>query len=367
MRGQSLVAGAVAASLLLVGLAAVAGPAAAQVDPANEDDICEGAPDGDSLVLVLSDGTYVHAGDSVTLLPGTEADVALCSDGQIDPVGADSAWALQGDVDGISINSTDQSSYGIVVSDVSGDVSVDLAPAVSSRSVTAPDVTASPGRVTTARVDGEPYRIAFDSDQRQRFTDANQSYVTNLTRMNSMAESLNGSLNEGVKPEDLDVSSLNNTTEDLNRTAEVQTQYRRVQSLLFESATGGNAGATAALDAYQDRHRRTVAGTATHLRSANAKLQQKTSELATDVLLNLLGVLVVGAVVGAVGGRTATNYVLRQVEGKRRRSSAYDFRLRQLLPQFGTALLLVAAAVGVAVATGLVGQLVEAVVAVIGA
>jgi hypothetical protein len=357
MRGHSLAAGVVAASLLVLGLAAVAGPAAAQVDPANEDDICEGAPDGDSLVLVLPSGTYVHAGESVTLLPGTEADVALCSDGQIDPAGADSAWALQGNVDGISIDSTDENSYGIVVDDVTREVSVDLAPAVTSRSVTAPDVTASPGKVTTARVDGEAYQVAFAGD-RQEFVDANGSYVATLTGMRSAAERLNRSAGSG---------SVNRSTfEDVNRTAALRTEYASVQSLLFDSATDGGGAATAALEAYQRRHQNTIAETATHLRNANRKLRGRAASVATTVLANLLGVLVVGAVVGGIGGRAGTNYVLERVENKRRRSSAYDFRLRQLLPQFGVALLLIGIAIGVAVAVGLVEPLVAAVLAVIG-
>lgn len=358
MRGRTLAAGVVAASLLVLGLAAVAGPAAAQVDPANEDDVCEGAPDdGDSLVLVLPGGTYVHAGESVTLLPDTEADVALCSDGQIDPAGADSAWALQGTVDGITIDSTGENSYGIVVDDVTREVSVDLAPAVSSRSVTAPEITASPGKVTAARVDGEAYRVAFDGN-RQAFVDANGSYVTTLTEMRSAAERLNRSAGSG---------SVNRSTfEDVNRTAALREEYASVQSLLFDSTTGGGGAATAALEAYQRRHQGAVAETATHLRNANEKLRGRTASLATTVLANLLGVLVVGAVVGGVGGRAGTNYVLERVENKRRRSSAYDFRLRQLLPQFGVAFLLVVAAVGVAVGVGLVEPLVAAVLAVIG-
>lgn len=360
MRHSRLAAGIVAASVLLV--LATAGPAAAQtVDPADEAEICPGTP-ADSLVVVLPGDTYVRPGETATLLPGTEAEIALCSGGEVIST---TAWSVESGIDGASVADPGEFSYPVTFDPVEEPTDVEFASAVGQRGdVDAPSVTATPGKVATTRVGGDAYRVTVATDGgRERFERANASYTATLEGIRVAAADLDE--NAGGLDPDADVPDDRRLPQ-INQTRAVTANYSFIQSVLFSSAASGNAEAVAALDAYEQRHVAALADARDSLESANRAIARQARATAVGVLANFVGVLLVGAVVGGIGGRYLTDRILSGVEITRRRSSAVDFRPRHLVRQFVVALVFVGGAVALVVTQGLLGPLVAAVRAVIG-
>ena len=359
MRGATLGVGIVAASILLA-LVAV-GPAAAQtVDPADEAEICPGTS-GDSLVVVLPGDTDVRPGDDTTLLPGTEAEIALCSGGEVIST---TAWPVDGEVDGVSVGESERFSYPVTVETVEEPTPVEFAPAISQRGdVDTPTVTATPGNVMTVGVDSTTYRVAVAADDRDRLRRANDTYVETLDGMRAAAADLDEDAGRlDPDPDGPDDRRL----PQINQTRAVTTNYATIQSLLFSAATSGNTEAVAALDAYERRHDDALGDTRDSLETANRAIERQARSTALGVLGNLLGVALVGAVVGGIGGRVLTDRILSEVEIDRRRSSAVDFRPKHLAVQLGIAAVLVAGAAILVVTQGLLDPLVAVVRAVIG-
>jgi hypothetical protein len=360
MRATHLAVGVVVVSLLAVGATA---PAAAQVDGNSGEAICADAPpNGDSLVVVLPDDTYVYANEGVTLLPGTEADIALCSGGDVVTTDGD-RWPVSNDIDGVNVTSTDPRSYGITIEDVETRTSPDFESAISVDEISTPDVVVAPGKVTTARVGGSTYRVALDD--KQAFTTTNESYVETLSSIRRSAANLNRTANGERR-----ISATSNTTErwvaNINQTQAVRDNYTTVQSALFRSARGGSGTAVEALDAYDAYHNNELTQATTDLENANEAIEAQARSTALGVLANFIGVALVGAIVGGVGGRVATNRILSGVEVDRRRSSAVDFSPKHLAGQVGFALLSIVGAVALVVGLGLLAPLVAVVRAVIG-
>ena len=359
MRATHFAVGVVVVSLLAVGATA---PAAAQVDGNSGEAICADAPpNGDSLVVVLPDDTYVYANEGVTLLPGTEADIALCSGGDVVSTGA---WPVS-DIDGVNVTGSDEFSYGITTEPVETRTNATFDSAISQRGeVNTPAVTVVPGRVTTTHVGGEPYRIALSSDHRNTFMNANTSYATTRSEMRNAAAALNDSLPDDERiPE---VIPDDERIPEVNQTDTLNEEYTTIQDLLFTSAADGNTAAADALEAYEQQHTASLAETRNHLRNANQAIEAQARSTALGVLANFIGVALVGAIVGGVGGRVATNRILSGVEVDRRRSSAVDFSPKHLAGQVGFALLSIVGAVALVVGLGLLAPLVAVVRAVIG-
>lgn len=354
MRGTHLTVGIVVLSLLAVG--AVTGPAAAQVDSADETEICADAPaNGDSLVVVLPGDRYVHADQAVTLLPGTEADIALCSGGELIST---SAWPVSNDIDGVNVSSSDDFSYAITITNVEESGPVEFGPAIEQRGdVNTPSVTATPGRLVVTEIGGGTYRVAIDGDDRSRLDQANSNYESTIEEMQTAAVNLNQSAGE-IAP-DHGISDDDERVPNINQTQAVNDNYTQIQTVLFD------ADATGALRAYEQQHNATLAETSGHLENANQKIAAQAQATATGVLGNFLGVLVGGAVLGGIGGWFATNKILARVEVERRRSSAVDFQPKHLAGQAVVALVLVGIAVGLAFGLGLIEPLIVAVQAVI--
>ena len=357
MRLVRLTVGIVVLSLVFGGVAA--GPASAQVNEDSGDQICEDAPpDGNSLVLVFPDETYVYGDESVTLLPETEADIILCSGGNVEDTGT---WPgpSNGGIDGANVISQDDFSYSINFTDETASVSFESAIESSDEvtgpdEVNAPDVTVTPGRIASISVDGESFTVVVDSEDRSDLTDANGSYVTTLNGMQTAAGNLNNSAEDGsIDGLDGSLSAADNKTQALND------NYTQIQSILF------TANSTGALNAYEERHNSSLAEVQENLDNAKDKIDTRTRNTAVGVLINLLGVLLAGAVVGAVGGWYGTNRVLADVEGKRRRSSAVDFRPKHLAGQAAVAVLFIGGAVALAVVLGLLNPIIVAIGAVI--
>lgn len=357
MRASHLVVGLVAVSLLVVAVAA--GSAAAEpiegTDEAAEE-ICQPAPDGNSLVIVLPDDTKVYPGEERTrLLPGTTGDLVLCSDGTLEPVG--SAWELNEEATtGVNVTASHARNYDITVEDVerSTEITFELSSTPAGGQVGRPAVNATPGRLTTARINGSTYQIALNSDQAETFTTANTSYTTTISSMRDAAARLNRSAGE--------IAASNNVSDDeriptINQTQTVENNYTRLQGLLFASARSGNANAADALDAYNTYHNDTLNETEGHLESANQRIAKQTRSTALDVLVNFVGVALVGGILGGIGSRVVTNRILSRVEGKRRRSSAVDFRPKHITGQLLAALVLLAVAVALIVLGELLGPL----------
>jgi hypothetical protein len=360
MRADSRAIGIVATSLLLA--LAAAGPAAAQaVDPADEAEICPGTQ-GDSLVVVLPGDTYVRPGDEAALLPGTSAEIALCSGGEVIST---TAWPVDDAVDGVSVGDAREFSYPVTVASVGSPTPVAFAPAIQQRGeVSTPAVTATPGKVTVARVGGDAYTVTVATEGgRDRFRRADDAYAATLDGMRTAAADLDG--NAGTLDPNHSVSDHRRLPQ-INRTRAVIANYSTIQSVLFSSAASGNAEAVAALDAYERRHADALGETRDSLASANRAIARQARAAAIGVLGNLLGVFVVGAVAGGVGGRYVTSRILSDVEIDRRRSSAVDFRPRHLVGQIVVAVVSVGIAVALVVTQGLAEPLVAAVRAVIG-
>ncbi|GGI96674.1 hypothetical protein GCM10008995_03370 [Halobellus salinus] len=359
MRGPHLGAGIVVASVLLAVVAA--GPAAAQtVDPADEAEICPGTS-GDSLVVVLPGDTYVRPGGDATLLPGTEAEIALCSDGG---VVSTTAWPVDGGINGVTVGESERFSYPVTVEAVEGPTPVEFAPAIGQRGdVATPTVTAAPGNVTTIGVGGSTYRVAVAADNRDRLRRANNSYTETRNGMRTAAADL--AENAGRLDPAPDIPDDRRLPQ-INRTRAVTTNYSTIQSRLFNAAANGDTGAVAALDAYERQHNDALGETRDSLETANRAIERQARSTALGVLGDLLGVALAGAVVGGIGGRVLTDRILSQVEIDRRRSSAVDFRPKHLAVQLGVAVVLVAGAVALVVTQGLLDPLVAVIRAVIG-
>jgi cell division protein ZapA (FtsZ GTPase activity inhibitor) len=214
-------------------------------------------------------------------------------------------------------------------------------------------VTVTPGRVASVSVDGRSFTVVVDRDTRSRLGEASDSYGTTVEEMQTAAGNLNGSVEDG------NATELEAQLSEVNQTRALNQDYTRIQGILFA------ANATGALDAYEKRHTESLAEVRGNLTDANQSLAQQTQGAATSVLGNLLAVLLVGAVLGGVGGRFATNRILSSVEAERRRSSAVDFRPKHLAVQLAVALVLVGGAVALAAVLGLFDPLIIAVEAVI--
>jgi len=355
MRTARLTLGVVVLSLVVVG--AAAGPASAQVDSSNGGEVCADAPTtGDSPVIVLPDGSYIHPDGSSniesTLLPGTEGDLALCSGGDVEPTGA---WSI-GDVRGISVDETDEYSYRITVTDVTERATADFGPAVQNRdNVNDLRVNITPGRVAVTQIGGESYPVTINDTDRGRLLDANEEYESTLDEMETGARELNNT--EGYDPN----GSVSNGERlpRIDQTDTVNQSYDEIQSVLFSANT------TDALDASENYRSDRLEGIENHLESAKQALTEQTRDAAVGVLGNFFAVLLVGAVLGGVGGRFATNRILSSVEAERRRSSAVDFRPKHLAGQVAIALVLVVGALALALTQDLLGPLGAAIEAVI--
>jgi cell division protein ZapA (FtsZ GTPase activity inhibitor) len=350
-----LTIGIIVLSLVLGGVAA--GPASAQVNDDNGAEVCADAPrDGDSLVVALPDGTYVYGDESVTLLPGTEADIALCSGGEDNNVVPTSAWPgpNNNDIDGVNVISQNEYNYSIRVTDVPEDPDISFGSAIEQRNeVNAPEVAVTPGRIASISIDGERFTIVVNSDTRRNLTDASGSYETTLNEMQTAAGNINSSAKNGS------IEGLNESLSGVNKTRALNDDYAQIQSILF------TANATGALNASEEQHTKSLKEVQENLTATNGKLNDRTGNTAGKVLDDLLAVLLAGAVLGGVGGWYGTNRVLSDVENKRRRSSAVDFRPKHLAGQAAVAVLLVGGAVALAVVLGLLNPIIVAIGAVI--
>jgi hypothetical protein len=357
MRASHLVVGLVAVSLLVVAVAA--GSAAAEpiegTDEAAEE-ICQPAPDGNSFVIVLPDDTNVYPGEERTrLLPGTTGDLVLCSDGTLEPVG--SAWELNEEATtGVNVTASHARNYDITVEDVerSTEITFELSSTPAGGQVGRPAVNATPGQLTTAHLGDNTYQIALNDSQEQRFRQVNGSYIDTLAEINSSAENLNQTDWENI---DADNDTIKGWVSNISQTRAVRTNYTELQLVLFESARSGNANAAEALDGYATYNESAFAQASNDLRNTNANLAQETRSTALDVLVNFVGVALVGGILGGIGGRVVTNRILSRVEGKRRRSSAVDFRPKHITGQLLAALVLLAVAVALIVIGELLGPL----------
>jgi hypothetical protein len=367
MRASHLAVGVVVVSLLVV--AAASAPAAAQIEGTDQEEtaICGDAPSGNSLVLVLPGDTYVYPSDQRALLPGTTGELAFCSDGELQTTPA--AWDIDNEsTTGLRV--TGESDYGHTVTITPVDERTPVGFGATSGlegSIKSPSVNATPGRVMTVGVDGNEYSVTVANDsKRQEFEEANTSYTATLEEIREAATDLNGSAHgeNGLGPN----ASVpdDERLPQINQTQAVTANYSEIQSLLFSSATSGNTDAVAALDSYEDRNATEFNKIKEELGDANDKIDQQTRSTAFRVLRDLLGVLLVGAVGGGVGGRFLTNRILSKVEIDRRRSSAVEFSPRHLAIQLGGALVLIAGAVLLVVTQGLLDPLVAVFRAVIG-
>ena len=363
MRASRLAVGMIVVSVLVV--AAASAPTAAQIEGTDQEEaeICGDAPAGNSLVLVLPGDTYVYPGGQRALLPGTTGELALCSDGELQTTPA--TWDVdEGSTTGLRV--TSESDYGHTVTVEPVEASTSVGFGVTSDlggSIESPTVTASPGRVMTVGVGGDTYRVSVNDGDRDRLRRANDSYTATLDGMRTAAADLDE--DAGQLDPDPDVPDDRRLPQ-INQTRAVTTNYSTIQSLLFSAATSGNTEAVAALDAYERRHDDALGDTRDSLETANQAIEQQARSTALGVLGNLLGVALVGAVVGGIGGRVLTDRILSEVEIDRRRSSAVDFRPKHLAVQLGIAAVLVAGAVILVVTQGLLDPLVAVVRAVIG-
>ena len=348
----------------LVAVAAASAPAAAQIEGTEQEetDIC-GDTSGNSLVLVLPGDTYVYPGDQRALLPGTTGELALCSDGQLQLTPA--AWDIDnGSTTGLRVTGEHDYSHTITISPVDGSTPVGFGVTSDLEgSIESPNLNATPGRVMTVGVAGNEYNVTVANDsERRAFEEANTSYTATLEEMREAATDLNGSAGQ------LDPNASVSDDERLpqiNQTRAVTANYSDIQSLLFSSATSGNTEAVAALDAYERRDIDTRGEIRDTLATVNQAIAQQTRNTAVNVLANLVGVLLVGAVVGGVGGRFLTDKILSKVEIDRRRSSAVEFSPRHLAIQLGAAVLLVGAAVVLVVLSNLLDPLLATVSAAV--
>lgn len=347
------------ATLIAVALlAGAAVPAAAQ--SAGDGDVCP-TGSGNSLVVLLPDGTAVQPGDEVALYTGTEAELFLCSDGDYTSNPTGSLWELNGDaVDGVVVDDDGalEYRYEITFDGVDEPTPVDFGSGIDGPSdIDEPSVTATPGHVAVLSVGEEQYRVSLsNADEAETLRQRSQTYASTASEMRDAASSLRSANESGV-----DAS----TVETVNQTGELNESYAAVQTTLFAAAADGDEDAAAALDAYHAHRDDTVASAREGLNSAQNSVQRDARSAAMSVLLNVLGLLAVGAVIGGAGGWYYTKGIMEDVDYKRSRVSGFDFGSSLLAKQLVVAGVLLVAAVGIVVGTGLTDTLVAVFRAVI--
>ncbi|RLM53897.1 hypothetical protein DVK02_10740 [Halobellus sp. Atlit-31R] len=334
-----------ARTILLVGVVAavvaggVAAPASAQAADAGIDsEICPNTAEN-NLVVVLPDGSTLGPGDRARLYPGTRVDVALCSSGDVE-LADGVAWSLE-PVDGIAIEASRERHYEVSIAEVDADVGVALGSAVPQReTVRAPDLTAASGAVVTLRVANETHRVAVENDSRaETLRRQSERYRSTATELRAAASELAESTGERA-------GGPAAAGDRLAQAETLDSSHQAVQSILFDAAARGDAGAVDALGAYETDRSETAEAVRTDLQTANDRLAAQTKTAATGALVNLLGFLTVGVAIGSVGGWIATTRILSDVAHRRSRSSSVDYSPRQLAsPLFVAALFAVGAVV----------------------
>ncbi|MGQ4555505.1 hypothetical protein [Halobellus sp. GM3] len=340
--------------VVIVLLAGAAAPAAAQqgeVDSSRCPDTVD-----NNVVLRLPDGSTVGPDGSVALYPGTRVDVVLCSGGDVEP--ADGvAWSLE-PAEGITITSAETDHYEIEIADVAADREVDLGSSIPERdAVRAPGLTAAAGHAVDVTVGGDSYRITVANESRAAALQSHsEAYRENATAVTEAAASLTAS--------DASVDAMSDSAAELDRVEPLQNNYDALQSGLFDAAARGDDDAVAALDAYESHRAETLSSVREDLESAD--VDGRANDGATSVLLNVLGFLAIGAVVGGAGGWYVTKDIMDDIGYKRSRGSAFDFGSEQLTKQFVVAGAFLVAALAALVGTGLHGALLAVLRAVIG-
>ncbi|MFB6091747.1 MAG: hypothetical protein ABEK02_01910 [Haloquadratum sp.] len=349
MRTKRIALGVLA---ILVIFSGTASPVAAQ--SVSEEDCPVGE---DNLILVLPGGTVVEPGENITLYPGTKVNIALCDGGIPMTPGPNKYWALRS-AEGLSVAEPKGKFYPATIANVNATVEVALGEATTKDSVTAPKLTVVAGNVVTASPGEETYQISVENPS--QFRKRNEAYYKTAREMRTSANRLNRSADTG------NISKLSKKRRGVNQTGVLESNYRAVQSMLFRAATRHNRDAVAALGAYYEHRNETLTAVRTDLRNANDQLRTRARKSAMGVVTNLLGFVLLGAIVGGVGGWYVTDRVLDRVAHRRSRTSAVDFHPKQLGGQLLVALVCIVAAGAVVWQFELVGPLGAVFEAVIG-
>lgn len=319
---RSLVVGLLIGAILIVGTAT---PVAGEYPEPIE--VCDSV-DQQRLMITFADGRTVGPEENISVYPGTEFRVLLCTDN--DPELADTAWRLSS-VDGVSLERSIEYTYVVTVQSTSQELDITLANELEGKSsVPAPGLTVFPGYVANTTVD-DTIEVRFRSEQRyERYLDEASAYAENASTVRSISSRLTRTNESDVnttwanRTVPMLAEKLNNSKDDLNQSHNV------LERVIFESATAGNPGVARALDAYDEDRSRLSNESREAVTTQRRSLSDAARASARMTLGNFLGSLVIGALVGGSGGWYYTKRKLSDVEYLRSRTSAVDFDPRQI-------------------------------------
>jgi hypothetical protein len=313
--------------VLLVGTALLAGA----VSPVSGEypepfAVCDSV-DQQSLVLAFADGRTVAPGTNVSVYPGTEFKIYLCTDNDIELAGT--AWQLSS-VDGVTQEDQTDYAYVLRARAASQQTSIELRNKVEGKgSVRAPGLTIFPGYVATTGVDSS-IQVRFTSEERfSNYTRQEDTYGNSAARIQSVVTELEQTNRSEVTHNW--TTSMDDRLEELNEsTGSLNRSHRKIERLLFGVAADGRPGAPRALTAYQTNRSEVLEASRSAVTNQTETLSAAAHSSARWTLVNFLASIVLGCLIGGGGGWYFTKRKLSDVEYLRSRTSAVDFDPRQI-------------------------------------
>lgn len=343
---RSFVVALVALTLVATGTAAA--------DHVSPREVCD-ERSGPVLVAVLADGTQLD--DEATLYRGTVLDLVLCTDG--DPESHGTAWSL--DVAGLEEIPTeehDEHEDYVLRVEVTDDAP-DLPAAIEEKDDVGGLTIRVRGRPTYETATGHDMTFP-DATTREAYAAAEARFEANRTAIVEAADALNGTSAALENGGDLDPSAVENVASAFERTGDLSADRRGMETQLFAAATRtGDPAAVEAMARLEDREAATHAAARGSLSEYRAALDAATRQARTSVLVNLLGALAAGLVVGAGPGWWLARRKLSDVDYDAQYSSDATASLSHIAFPVALAVFALLASVGLLYVLGGVDPLIE--------
>jgi hypothetical protein len=365
-RRHSLVAAVVWVVVLSVALTAVVGATAATgvAAPAGDELMAVGSTgavtsfqsadsacaDHDSsrspvVRVLLPNGTVLQENDRMDLYPGSEVRVVACGDGQAKQTGSE--WTLSPNA-GFEVGKQLKTGYEVTITRTEG--TVELVAGIEQTTVesgAAPTIRTPSGYVARSTVSG--LQIRFKSAAaRDRYVQARNNYTTVHGKIIEKTESLNSTSN---------ASKAKTIAADLNQSSsDLRDARQELQVALFRPAMNGNESAVKTIDELEDNQ----SATETRLRGGLSDGYELEGP-GVSLLLQFLGPLLAGLLLGAGGSWVYTDRELQDAVRRRQYSSSVSMGLTRLKIQLATGAVLLLIGLGVLVVTGSLTGLVQGV------
>lgn len=312
---------------------------------------------GDEVVAVSSTGGTYGAGASLAVFPGTKLHLVRCSGGEATQV--KSAWKFVAP-SGVAVSTIDESAYAVEIEpgatgkEISVEERTELSPAPG------PTITVTAG--ATAVADVGDRRVRFGSREAAvRYERAEDEYLAERNRLRERTAQLDNRT-EAVSSGEPVRNETKEILETLRGTEELVESRRNATSALFAAAMRGNEAAVATMRALRSDEAETRREIRDSVDAYEAALGTRERGAVGGIVTNFLAAALGGLVLGGVGGWAFTRRRLEAVRRERQYSASATYGLKQMGPPMVVGGLLVIAAVGLLVATGVLDGLLAAVV-----